>query len=635
MRKKSKLFVLVTTLLLISSCKDVSLTSSEDNSSIIEDSSSNIEISSSEIESVSKGESSIESSEESSSIEESSSEESSIIDESSSEEESSSSEEEIKEEKTFTLDSSNFDTFEGITMSNVIENTSYTDEFTICVEGYITTSNITSITKIETHVYSTYNNLTMYEGSSSSGKVVEPSVVNASDNKSAYYTYEFTSPVDSFYLLNTASTYNAHVYTITITYTGECNISKKEENNNPGGGDVIVDGDGWTNSDFKNYYSTIDLSLSGNYLLEELQSLNASKQKKTVGYSGLWNYFDQTDYDPNNSSKYLAFYRGTSATKGEMNKEHVWPKSRGGGLVDGDLHMTRPTLTSDNSSRGNSFYVEGKNSSSAGWDPKAANMNEQYRGQVARILFYCVVANKSLSLVDKDNDATSNKTMGKLSDLLKWNLMYPVDNSELRRNNGAQKVQGNRNPFIDNPSFACSIFGSTNSTTKEICSSYSAGDNKVNDTPSDNNQEVIENNDKIIELTSSSLNLTSSYADGNVTISDTSFTYEELGDYGDGIQMRNKEGKGTTAFYNTSAFASSIKQIELIWSSSKDVFDNDNTLTFYFGNDNNVATYQTTLVTKANEKSYVIVPDDDYLYFKFVHTGAYTLYFSSINIHLN
>ena len=226
--------------------------------------------------------------------------------------------------------------------------------------------------------------------------------------------------------------------------------------------------DGWTNTDFGDYYDGIDTSSST--LLADLRKLNAKERTFTVGYKNMWSYFHLTDYDPNNSSKYLAYYNGKSSSRSDMNKEHVWPNSRGGNLVEADIHVIRPTLTADNSSRGNSFYVEGKNSTVDGWDPKAAGQVERYRGDAARIVFYSVVANSSLSLVDLENDSTGNKTMGKLSDLLKWNLQYPVDQSELNRNNGAEGIQGNRNPFIDNPGFACAIWGNTNASTKQICS---------------------------------------------------------------------------------------------------------------------------------------------------------------------
>lgn len=236
--------------------------------------------------------------------------------------------------------------------------------------------------------------------------------------------------------------------------------------------DISYDENGWTYSG--NYYTNLNSSSTGTTLLTSLQSINSTKRKTTVGYSSMWNYYGKTDYDPNDKSKYIAFYKGTTHEKGLMNKEHVWPDSRGGNTIEGDIHIIRPTLRKDNSSRGNSFYVEDKNSTSGGWDPKAAGMNENYRGQAARIVFYGVIANKSLKLVDTNDDSPSNNSMGKLSDLLKWNLQYPVQAEEIRRNNGIESIQGNRNPFIDNPSFACSIWGSTNATTKQICSATAA-----------------------------------------------------------------------------------------------------------------------------------------------------------------
>lgn len=230
-----------------------------------------------------------------------------------------------------------------------------------------------------------------------------------------------------------------------------------------------LEGDPINNSTkIQSYYSSIDSSLTGTELLSSLRSLNARERTFTPGYKNLWNYFDQTDYDPNNSSRYLAYYRGTSASKGEMNKEHVWPDSRGGNLVEADIHVIRPTLTADNSSRGNAFYVEGGTNQS-GWDPKADGMTERYRGDAARIVFYATIANSSLSLVDTTNDSTAKKTMGKLSHLLEWNLKYPVDASEMRRNDGAENVQGNRNPFIDDRSLACKIWGDTNESTRAVC----------------------------------------------------------------------------------------------------------------------------------------------------------------------
>lgn len=228
----------------------------------------------------------------------------------------------------------------------------------------------------------------------------------------------------------------------------------------------------WTNTDFNDYYNYLSFD-SAETLLSQLQTLNSTKRTSTVGYQGLRQKLALTDYDPNNPNNILSFYSGKSMSSvwdggKTWNREHIWPNSKGGGSVEGDIHVIRPTLVADNSTRGNSFYVEGKATGSSGWDPKTAGLNEIYRGQAARIIFYCVVANKNLKVID-DTDGGAN-TMGKLSDLLKWNLQYEVHQTELNRNNAAQKIQGNRNPFIDNPSFACAIWGNTNDNTKKICS---------------------------------------------------------------------------------------------------------------------------------------------------------------------
>lgn len=405
-------------------------------------------------------------------------------------------------------------------------------------------------------------------------------------------------------------------------------ISDSMESSSSSSSSEEIEENQWTNDDFKDYYKSINLT-STSTLLSELRKLNKSKKNKDIGYKNLWDYFNKTDYDPNNSQNYLAFYRGTSASRSQMNKEHVWPKSRGGNLVDGDIHMVRPTLTSDNSNRGNSFYVEGKNSSQSGWDPKAAKMNEVSRGQAARIIFYCVVANEKLSLVDKDNDSTSNNTMGKLSDLLRWNLLYPVDDSELRRNNGAQIVQGNRNPFIDNPSFACAIFGSYNENTKKICSSK--GEIQKPDIPPIEEEEIKNG----IKLTVDSLNIPAqTYLNSTQSVDNITFNFTQIGNYGDGIQMRDKNGN-TSILLNTTPIQKGIRKIVLNYSTSKSIdYDNNDAVKFYFGDSSNVNNYLTTLSTKKDTKKYEIIPDKStYTYFKMEHDLPYSFYWDNIIIY--
>ncbi|MBQ0009093.1 MAG: Ig-like domain-containing protein [Firmicutes bacterium] len=243
----------------------------------------------------------------------------------------------------------------------------------------------------------------------------------------------------------------------------------------------------FTNHDAATYYSGINNTLEGSSLLSALQSLNSTRKKASIKYddmgttpSGLFRY---TDYDPKTvtydkngqpyGTRLTTFYSENSATDG-MNREHVWPQSHGGKTVENDIHMPRPTLIKENGSRGNSFYVEGKKHSVNGWDPAMESFGvESYRGDSARITLYCVVANSRLGLYEADSHSTSNDNpdylMGRLSTLLDWNLRYPVLEREQNRNEGAEYLQGNRNPFIDHPEYACKIWGNTNDATKKVC----------------------------------------------------------------------------------------------------------------------------------------------------------------------
>lgn len=238
-----------------------------------------------------------------------------------------------------------------------------------------------------------------------------------------------------------------------------------------------------TDSVAQTYYQNISTSSTGDTLKTELYNLIHPKKCSTA-YGSIWNYLPYCDaFKPDDSSndQITAFYRGTGGSRSAMNKEHVWPNSRGGGSIEGDPHMVRPTFTNDNSSRGNDFY----NESPTSYDPNEFNA-PQYRGICARIIFYCAVQEKDkLSLVDKTTDGTvttKTGTMGKLSTLLKWNLEYPVDSTEILRNqvlSGQRTVKGkswsfNRNPFIDDRSYACRIWGNTNDATKEICKASTA-----------------------------------------------------------------------------------------------------------------------------------------------------------------
>ena len=260
----------------------------------------------------------------------------------------------------------------------------------------------------------------------------------------------------------------------------------------------------YTNGDAETYYNSLDLTKTGNDFLKDLRSLNLSKRKSTVGYSSMGTdpsgQYKYTDYDSNTvkydsngqpyGTRISSFYTYTSATS--WNREHVWPNSHGGGkggdagtpYPDADIHMPRPTISSENSSRGNSFFVEGMNHNSNGWDPYTAGYSAESRGEAARITFYCTLVNSKLILAPNNTTPSgtdpitgqsygSGHTMGNLETLIKWTINHPVTQRERNRNEGAEYLQGNRNPFVDHPEYACRIWGNANSTVKNMCDTAS------------------------------------------------------------------------------------------------------------------------------------------------------------------
>ena len=242
-----------------------------------------------------------------------------------------------------------------------------------------------------------------------------------------------------------------------------------------------------TTAELNSYYSSITSSMSGDSLLSALRSLNSTKRKKTIGYStmgttGSSSPYVYTDYplgttttDSNgqirSNGNIASFY--TKTTSSGFNREHVWPNSHGGDEVEDDILHTRPTISSENSSRGNSFYVEGISHSSNGWDPYTAGYDAACRGECARIILYSVVACNKFTLSDANSHSTSNSNpdnmMGNMNTLIKWHFDYSPSVYELNRNNGAEYLQGNRNPFVDHPEYVARIWSSFNSTVSNLC----------------------------------------------------------------------------------------------------------------------------------------------------------------------
>ncbi len=208
-------------------------------------------------------------------------------------------------------------------------------------------------------------------------------------------------------------------------------------------------------------------TLSGSNLRTKLRTLVTSN-RRTVGYDGLKTYFPYTDAYYANSSKLVLFYcNGTTNGKWDSaktwNREHMWPDSKGGSAMEGDLHAMRPTDPNTNSTRGNSKYGNVTGGKTAytneanGRLPGGTYVSGTYepydfaKGDCARTILYDYVVSNSMSSVGIV--FTDENT------LLEWCALDPVDAYEMSRNDVAQEIQGCRNPFVDYPELAWILLG--------------------------------------------------------------------------------------------------------------------------------------------------------------------------------
>ncbi len=214
----------------------------------------------------------------------------------------------------------------------------------------------------------------------------------------------------------------------------------------------------------------VDLTQFGNSLRISLGSAINAKRTKTISYSDCLSVGAKAAAYPAGSSTFVPFYHDetTTATKSQCNREHTWPNSRGTKKVGpgADPFIIRPTLTSENSSRGNYFYGI---SSSNEWDPASCGF-EAARGESARVILYTATAyykSHGFELSNNPKDDTSKKTMGTLKTLLEWNKAYAPTKIEIQVNEYLSKNGYGRNPFVDHPEYANRIWNKSGIVTSE------------------------------------------------------------------------------------------------------------------------------------------------------------------------
>ena len=233
----------------------------------------------------------------------------------------------------------------------------------------------------------------------------------------------------------------------TFTYKGTTktnNYTVKVEKETPKPGSSTYQG---------TYYDDVDLELTGSALKAVLRELLQDTHKKYTSYKDCKTMLPDIDEDLTNSNNMILFYTGQSIVKSQdlnndWNREHVWPKSLGWfeeTYAGSDLHHIRPCKPSVNSSRGNKKF--GTTTNGNYYCP-----DDAYKGDVARIIFYLMVAYN-----EADNYSFTSVAQS-LTMLLDWNELDPVSELEIVRNDKIEVIQGNRNPFIDYPELADQIW---------------------------------------------------------------------------------------------------------------------------------------------------------------------------------
>ncbi|GEM_PF-3044193 len=244
------------------------------------------------------------------------------------------------------------------------------------------------------------------------------------------------------------------------------------------------------------YYSSLN-GLSGEELLDSIKSL-ITREKRVTSYQQLREAYSVTDYSTfgtlwdmyslrRGTYRYPEGASGTaSETNADNNREHSLPKSWWGHKNDScvsafsDIVHVIPTNGYVNSVRNaypygivtNTTQTLGNGSLKGygeieGYSGLVFEPIDEYKGDIARIYFYMLVAYNHLNLGQTVFGSVTFSYEGSRSQftdygkelLLSWTRADEVSQKERTRNDGVQSIQGNRNPFVDRPELAEYLWG--------------------------------------------------------------------------------------------------------------------------------------------------------------------------------
>ena len=226
-----------------------------------------------------------------------------------------------------------------------------------------------------------------------------------------------------------------------------------------------------------NYYSTA--TGTGATLKSQLRTITSDMSG--VNYGDARYSAEYTDPNPNVSGRILLIYDRASVSRvwdeaATWNREHIWPVSRLGVSapnnsttnISTDQFNLRPADTELNAFRGNSPFGQDSTTGGYGYQGSYFYPGDADAGDVARAQFYMATRYTQLTLTD---GVPSGTQMGDLSSLVDYHFRDVPDAFERRRNHTIFGLAGenspaitnpyaqeNRNPFVDRPEFAWSIF---------------------------------------------------------------------------------------------------------------------------------------------------------------------------------
>lgn len=208
------------------------------------------------------------------------------------------------------------------------------------------------------------------------------------------------------------------------------------------------------------YYASCD-NLYGDELAAALAKFN---KPTSPNYS--WSRYESADEAENDSTSILSLYTRHTIKKSNhcgdyswttWNREHVYTQTAFPNSAS-DNHNIFACEGKINQIRDNDKFADLPNVSKTeevfGHDTGCKSSGGKFepcdaaKGEVARAVLYCTIYYGYNITQIFDSTATC----------LKWHAQHPVTAREIYRNNKVNNMQGNRNPFVDHPSYANKIY---------------------------------------------------------------------------------------------------------------------------------------------------------------------------------